>query len=187
MKFFTSKESNAKWQHGRVSIIIAHDFKANKDCQYWYLKRTFPNAIYLHDVIETLFMDGVSPFEREKYSLQHLNENDKLIIVGHSNERGYEDMPIYRLVKILKLLKLQRVGVIKLHSCLIAKGDWMLRFGNALISSGISFSYLSGPRGIYWYMPTRYARDYCILAGNIKKSFNRTRYTPDNVDGYVKN
>ncbi|HDL7749445.1 TPA: hypothetical protein PXP51_001796 [Yersinia enterocolitica] len=176
------------WKYGRVYVVTAFDFersenRAYSNVQYPYLKAMYPNIINLNLVGDSLDCGFFSGDIKKRNSLLDVNSNDKLIIVGHSDQYGYLEMSAERLAYILKELNLRQVGVIKLHSCYIGKANWMLEFKNELKYQGINFSYLCGPKGLYCYTP-KYARKYKVLAGNISKNFKGTRYTLDNVDAY---
>ncbi|MFV8810446.1 hypothetical protein ACNSPD_10325 [Yersinia enterocolitica] len=170
------------WKYGRIYVVMAYDFEGAADYQDSYLKGMYPNIINLFKVENTL---GFAPSREElrHYNLSKVTLNDKLIIVGHSTEDGYDNMSAKEIARILKKLKLRQVGVIKLHSCCIGKDDWMSEFKNEIKKQGIDYSYLSGPKGLYYYVP-KYGKEYKVFSGNISRNFKGTRYTLDNVDAY---
>lgn len=184
ISFFGRVSGDAKWKHGKVRVVSAFDYEKECKTEYKYLKGKYPDMIDLYEVNDVL--KGKKRMTRSSnfYDLSNMNNNDKLIIVGHSDEDGYQDFSSEQLAHMLVSMRLKNIGVIKLHSCYIGKGKWMEAFKQALKRNAINFAYMSGSRGLYWYIPARGALNYKIISGNIRKDFKSTRYIFDNIDTY---
>lgn len=168
-----------KWRYGKTRAVMAFNFKKEDPDLYSVIIKIWPGVIDLYN-------DDLSFNNGRKNYLSDMNSNDKLVILCHADERGPEGINAIQLAILLRQAGLNRVGVIKMHACCIGRGVWMNDFKHHLLNKGISFAYLSGPRGIYrYYYGLRFAQGgYKILPGNLLQDFTGTRYTANNVDIY---
>lgn len=178
LRLFGNLNIPAVWKYGKVRCIILDDLKFTQRDSYEFIKTKYP------DYRDALF-GGVS-----RGLCADLNENDKLIIIGHSNQLGLRyARKTDDFLHYLKLWGLNRVGVMKFHCCNIGERDWLNILGGKMLRDGMSFSYISGPsspgeKGHYYhnakdritYTPGKYK----IIKGNIPRNFTGTRYVMKN-------
>ncbi|MEL4073480.1 hypothetical protein WKW50_25650 [Ochrobactrum sp. GPK 3] len=180
------------WPHGKVKAIFMYDFK-NHNCHLEY------------SFLRTLYSDYIDIFNLSKNedTLSNLEANDKLILIGHAGRGGFlgqhyrgremqaTSQPAYIVTK-LHSLGLRNVGVIKFHACFTGNGNFLYDIRASLITSGINFSYLCGPKGNYNYYPftkrfvsnkwknivsiPKIRNQYKIIEGNVSKNFAGTHY-----------
>ncbi|BBO59095.1 hypothetical protein [Mycoavidus sp. B2-EB] len=91
-----------------------------------------------------------TPIFPEEGWLQKVKLADRLDIHGHGNEESFSDMSAEELAYALKSAGLNEVGILKLQSCNVGKGDeesFLYELKGALDGQGVNFGYICGPTG----------------------------------------
>ncbi|HEY3983440.1 hypothetical protein [Cedecea sp.] len=178
------------WSPGKIIPVFASQFLGNQGrYELDYLKQYYRNYDYdyIHDSLfasEGFTQEG-QPLLGRCFDYSDVTFDDRIDVFAHGNEDGMYSLSLQALATYFKSKGLRSVGVIKFNVCRSGLDKYFLLNAKCIfLLNGISFAWMSAPRGdINYFPPFKYISGhilkedrYRLLNGNITKKFPGTKY-----------